>query len=600
MRTLPLAKLPAALSLAALVGCNGDDPASSATGATASTTATSGEVTSSGAETTTTTTTGDSGTASASGATDETAAASTGTTGALCPAGAIVCDGDVAQTCDGMGGTLSEEDCGEGVCVEGVGCVLCVPGEATCDGDVLSVCNDAGDGSVEETCDPLQGLSCDAELAQCVGACATSNIGLSYIGCDYYPTVLPQHDDHNTAPADHYAVSVSNTAAQAATITVTRGGEAVLSDTVPASSVRVFELPWVDDLAKGWTASKVVDAGAYRLRSDVPVTVYQYNPIASTTTNDASLLLPVNAWTGNYVVAAWKHTAYSGFYAVVASEDGTTVELHPSKSGGHVKEGGGVNLDGTGTVSLDAGDVLLVQSSLGDLTGTIVAADKPVQAFGGHKCATVPPGYCDHLEEALLPIEALAKEYLIAPTAQYPDAELDKPQIVRIIATEDDTALSYEPDQPAKIALAKAGDFADITDSTARFKITADKKVLVAQYMVGQSPETGESDPAFVQAIPADQFRDAYLFHAPPSWNANYVDIIAPDGAAVEVDGAAVGGFTAIGATGYAVAHVALSNDGDGNHSVSADAKVGISVYGIQDYGTYWYPGGTDLVVLPQ
>ena len=30
------------------------------------------------------------------------------------------------------------------------------------------------------------------------------------------------------------------------------------------------------------------------------------------------------------------------------------------------------------------------------------------------------------------------------------------------------------------------------------------------------------------------------------------------------------------------------------------DQPVGISVYGVQSYGSYWYPGGLDLTINPQ
>src|SRR5690606_19329032 len=142
------------------------------------------------------------------------------------------------------------------------------------------------------------------------------------------------------------------------------------TDVVPANSVKVLKLPWVNETTKGNGPSKVAPAGAYRLRSDQPVTVYQYNPLDSTLSNDASLLLPVNAWTGNYLIASWAQwSAFPGFYAVVASEDGTTVVVTPSASGGSVSAGDGIQDDGTGQAKLDAGDVLVVYSTAGDLTG---------------------------------------------------------------------------------------------------------------------------------------------------------------------------------------------------------------------------------------
>ena len=482
-----------------------------------------------------------------------------------------------------------------------------MPGSTQCDGDKVLLCDDQGQGlAPAEVCDPVQGMSCDPNAGACVGACA--GLGLSYLGCDYYPTVLQQFDGYNQAPGYQWAVAVANASDKAVQVTVTRGANTVTMVQVAAASVQLINLPWVPELSSGYGGSVVVTDGAYRLRSTGPVTVYQYNPLTVTFTNDASLLLPTNTWTGNYVVAAWPTwpfggNAVPGLYAVVARHDGTTVKLKPSTTGGAVKPGGGVGADGNGVISLNEGDVLQVLSNYnGDLTGTIVEADKPVQVFGGHKCTNVPLNVtaCDHLEESIFPIETLAKEYVVAPPVQVPNDQAPKGQIVRVIASEDATTLTFEPDQPGNKFLAKAGDFLQIPPTTARFVVSADKKILVAQYMVGQDGGYGTSDPAMLLAVNPQQWRSSYLFHAATNWQANYVDILAPKGANVTVDGANVGAWIAIGASNYQVAHVKLSNQNGGNHAVSSDIPVGIGVYGVQSYGSYWYPGGLDLNLIPQ
>ena len=524
------------------------------------------------------------------------------TDGPVCPEDQIVCDGSTAQVCDGMGGFKSETPCAE-ACAPDLGCVVCIPGEVSCEGDQVLVCKDDGSGSDPTvTCDGLQGLMCDEQQGGCAGACA--NLGLSYIGCDYYPTVLQQHDGYNTAPTTEYAVAVANTSGQAANVTITRGGNMVASQMVASGAVAVIVLPWVDALTKGQGPSVMVADGAYRLRSSQPVTVYQYNPLKATTTNDASLLLPVNTWTGNYLVAAWPHWlgSYPGFYAVVANQDNTKVTVLPSNTGKSVQAGGGVAANGTGVVMLNEGDVLQVMSASNDLTGTIVQADKPVQVFGGHECTDVPLeiAACDHLEEALFPIETLAKEYVVVPPIQIPNDNLDKAQVVRVIASEANTTLTFSPDQPVNKLLVNAGDFVEMSITTAKFVVTSDKKILVTQYMIGQAGNFGTSDPSMVQAVNPMQWRKSYLFHAATTWEANYVDVLAPKDAMVTVDGAPVGAWQAVGASNYQVAHVKLSNAGDGNHTVSSNVGVGIGVYGVQNSGSYWYPGGLDLDVLPQ
>jgi hypothetical protein len=349
-----------------------------------------------------------------------------------------------------------------------------------------------------------------------------------------------------------------------------------------------------------------VPDGAYRLRSDQPVVVYQYNPVGATVTNDASILLPVNAWGPEVVVASWYFWGGSfnlpGFYAVVASEDNTTVELFPSATGGSVQAGGGVAANGTGQVVLNNSDVLQVVNSAGDLTGTYVRADKPIQVIGGHECSNVPLNItaCDHLEESIFPLQTLSNEYFVAPPVQVPNTNALKATIIRVIATEDNTTISFEPNLIQNQVLANRGDFYEIPMTTNAYKITGNKNILVVQYMVGQSAGYGTSDPAMLLAVPIAQYRTNYLFYAEPTWSANFVDIIAPYNTVVTVDGNPVNAWSGIGETGYSVAHVQLSNAGNGRHEIAANDKVGISVYGVLNYGSYWYPGGLDLTINPQ
>ncbi|MCY1066557.1 IgGFc-binding protein [Nannocystis sp. RBIL2] len=488
-----------------------------------------------------------------------------------CPEDQIECDGTTAKVCDGMGGFKSETPCAM-ACAEPLGCVTCVPGSTQCVGQVSQVCKQDGSGWEDQNdCDPVQGLACDPGTGQCLGACA--DLGLSYIGCDYYPTVLQQLDGFQANP---YAVAVANTSASPANVTVTRGGNPVAMATVPANSVQVMELPWVAELYSGTGPSVLVTDGAYRLRSTQPVTVYQFNPLNADVTNDASLLLPVNTWTGNYLVASWPFWngfGYAGFYAVTARHDNTTVTLKAPKGGTPTQAGGGVDGQGNGVVVLNEGDVIQVLSATnGDETGAIVTADKPVQVFGGHECTQVPIGVtaCDHLEESMFPIEALAKEYIVVPPSQ-DNGNAEKAVIVRIVASEANTTLTFDPDQPVGKVLANAGDFVEIPTTVAKFVVTADKKILVAEYMVGQDAGYGTSDPAMLLAVPTAQFRSNYLMYAQPGWSANFVDILAPTGATVQVDGAAVGNFSAIGATGFSLAHVPLNN---GTAAATASAPI--------------------------
>jgi len=500
-------------------------------------------------------------------------------------------------------------------------CEDCQPGTGTCNGQVGHGCKDDGLGYVDEICDPLTGTTCNAATGRCDGACGLKALGQSYIGCDYYPTVTA----NLVATNFHFAVAVSNTTNQSATVTASKGASVLSTVTVGANSVQVIQLPWELTLkgpASGsvvpFPASVKVAQGAFRIRSTQPVTVYQFNPLEYTLagtfsySNDASILLPVNVWTGKYRVVA-RHHFYggSGFYAVTAQKDNTTVTVAPGPASGQVKTGiPGLNANGTGTFTLNAGDVAevvtngaAVANDPNDVTGTLVTADKPVQVIGGHSCIYIPDatGYCDHIEETNFPEQTLANSYIVAAPLIPTGGATPKVEMVRIIATTDNTTLTYEPAQAgAPTTIAQAGGWIEIASTAADFRVTANHPIMVAQYMTGQDAGGGSGDPALTLAVGTEQFRKSYLFHAPTNYQYSYLNIVAPTGTAITLDGVAVpaGSFTAIGNTGYSVARTTLSNAGNGNHNITGAAEFGISVYGYGQYTSYWYPGGSDLTLL--
>jgi len=208
-------------------------------------------------------------------------------------------------------------------------------------------------------------------------------------------------------------------------------------------------------------------------------------------------------------------------------------------------------------------------------------------------------GYCDHLEQSMLGLETLSTTYMVnAPAVT--TIPTGKVIVVRIIATAPNTTLTYDPPQTgAPTTIANPGDFVEIDNTTASFQITASDKVLVAQYMEGQDAGGGTGDPSEFLAVPIEQFRTDYMFHAPTNYDANFVDITMPMGAIITLDGAPITPPTAIGGTGFGLSRVLMLGNGpggDGNHSMTGTQPFGIIVYG--QYTSYAYPGGLDLKII--
>lgn len=459
----------------------------------------------------------------------------------------------------------------------------------------------------------------------CVSACSPGILGESYIGCDYYPTITgnPVNNDFN------FAVAISNASSDMAHVHIDGGALVGPMDVdIAPNTVSVQKLPWVADLklceshdpfASDCTVGGIPTAamsvkGGYHLVSNRPVTVYQFNSYdyqinsgaEFSFTNDASLLQPTNVWRSQYFAAAWQNLAgiNPSELAVTAMTDGTVVTITTKAN---TDAGGNAPAFVAGVpqmVTLNAGDVLEIASQTGDLTGSQIVSSSPVQVISGHYCADVPDGVaaCDHMEESMFGVDTLGKSYIVNPPAVTTEPT-GKAQVIRIIGTAPNTTLTYEPPQPgAPTTIANAGDVAEISGTVGTFQITSSEKILVAQYMEGQDADgAGTGDPAMALAVPVEQFRNDYLFMAPVSYESNYVDIVAPSDATVTLDGTVVGGFTAIGTTGYSLARVlslTAGPGGDGAHHITGDKPFGIQVYGYGQYTSYWYPGGLNLTSI--
>jgi hypothetical protein len=436
-------------------------------------------------------------------------------------------------------------------------------------------------------------------------------LGPTSIGCEFWATAVPASGGFGLG----WGISVGNPFDFEVTVTFEdlRG---------PGGTLRLFH-----ELVLGPRESQIVDmngaaggvmpnenhtapaAGlgndvAFRVTSDSPITAMQINPIggAPSFVPDASMLLPINS-----LGAAYYGMGYgSGFVIVVATQDGTTI-----------------NTDG-GMFVLDAFDTYTF--SLPDPTGFFVGSDQPVAVFSGSSCVNVPAGagWCDHIEEAVIPLAAWGTRYVAArhPHRQpmlHPDPEL---VYWRVIAGVDATTIGVEPagivpgDQ---IALAAAGDWLELS-SDESFVLTApdDEPFMAVQYMSGGSivypanscaPGPAVGDPYMMQMVPAAQWLTSLPFLTDTSYAMDFVLLVREAGVQVELDclGVVDGShFQAIPGTNYEVGTVELDIDGlggeggcaDGQQFMTSDEPVGVMVGGYDCAASYGYPGGLSLDAL--
>jgi hypothetical protein len=476
----------------------------------------------------------------------------------------------------------------------------------------------------------------------------------TYVGCDYWPTVT----DNVVADVFDFAVAVANGGSEPTNVTVTGPNNFSKKITVAGGSIGKVYLPWIRALKSAGTDTGVSNAlktsvlaakSAYHLVSDKPVVVYQFSPLefkavggepgkdwsacqiqAPATecysySNDASLLLPSTAMTGNYRImgsAGWSAHAGPGaplqdvtppYFAVTGTVDGTKVTVKLGAKG-TVRGGGEISssaANGTITFKLDAGDVAEVIGPIGaasDFSGSLLSADHPVQVITGVSCIFYPLDVqaCDHVEETVFPAETLGKHYVVMRPAGPKNNAVG--HVVRFFGNVDGTTLTYTPSQPASCpAFLNAGQVADCGEVTADFEVSGDKEFGVAMFQEGGAkvdPDFNgvtqpQGDPSQSFAVTVEQYRKNYVFLAPTDYKTSFVDVIAPATASITLDGKDVSSsLSKISGTPWLGGHIQLGDGKDGVHVLDSSEPIGIQVIGYGDNTSYQYPGGLNLSAI--
>lgn len=321
-------------------------------------------------------------------------------------------------------------------------------------------------------------------------------------------------------------------------------------------------------------ATSTVQNNGFQIQSGSNVSGYFLSRQQYTT--DMTYLIDGSKLGTNYVVAA-----YGGGFGV-----GSELSAQATQNNTNVT----FTIAGGGTVTqtLNAGQTYMVAAA--DVTGSTVVADKPIAVFSGHSCTNVPTGAsaCDHLVEQMPSIAQLSQTYYVAPTPRTGVGG----DVVRIVASADGTEVKIDG---VTLATLNAGQFSEIRIPAGK-TITADKPILVAQYLVGQSEGGGNTDPAMTIVPGADQWLKSYVFAAPSGGSAfpsDYVSLImgTSDVASLRLDGVAVADpFTALGG-GYSFANIDVSSK-SGPFSITADNPFQLLLSGYDDYDSYFTYGG--------
>ena len=412
--------------------------------------------------------------------------------------------------------------------------------------------------------------------------------------------------------------------------------------TIPPRGIVILELPARN--VEGTTVSTL----AYRVVANSPLTAYQFNPLENVEvfSNDASLLLPTSTAGTDYWMMTREQTFddLKGFVTVVGiSPEPVEVTVTVSTKTLPGESIPGLRAGDSYTTRLSAYEVLNIETNQigADLTGSRVQADGPVLVFGGSEASNAPnTNRCnletrrcefdesiecgcdegeldcsphaacttsalitccaDHLEQQLFPVETWGQRYLAVRSMQRGAEE----ELWRVLARDDATSVVFTPAVHPPVTL-NAGAWIEI-ETNADFLVESTKPVMVGQFLAAeQAPRPGRDpddantgDPAFMLAVPIEQFRDNYVFLAPDKYEEDYVSIAFRTGEDARLDGtrlAEVTGGDVVGtevAPGWSVGRFPIA---DGLHTLTCPGTCSVMVHGYDQYVSYGYPGGLDL-----
>jgi hypothetical protein len=539
-------------------------------------------------------------------------------------AGADACAGEGSRT-----RTIFEGRCASGRCEvsrteQTERCTDSLPG----DGDACIV------DEVESECDG----------GVCVVPCVSGT--LSNVGCEFWAIDLDQFavacssasrcgtgdscqsDGYcsNSARSTPFAVSVSNSSNRdVSVVAYAHDGTELARATVSALNLATLSLPQagLDDTT--------LNTDAVRIEADGPVTMYQFNPATNVGafSNDASLLLPATAVGREYIVNGYTGIGVADgqvspgkpYIAVIAVAAGTTaVTITPSTATLASEDGtiAAIIAGETATFTMEQGETLTLSGGSAegaDFTGTVVEATQPVSVFSGTECSGIPAGvaYCDHIEEQLTPVDTWGVEYVAAGFKKRGTEDT----VWRIVASVDGTRIRTIPDSlSANEQFLDRGEVYEFRTGE-DFFLGSSAPVSLGAFMVGSSyappggtcdrnnpfggndcaieascaSGSGIGDPAFMLAVPNEQFRTDYIVLTPDEYQRDYFTIVAPTGTVVALDGesvdepeASIGGFS-----------VYRPRVTDGVHRVQGDQPFGLYAYGYDCDVSYAYPGGMNL-----
>lgn len=389
--------------------------------------------------------------------------------------------------------------------------------------------------------------------------------------------------------------------------------------TVTANQITVVNIP---------RTAALIDEGQYnhgiKVTSVSPIVVYSFIYVGAI--SGATLCLPTTVlgreyYSVNYDQLSNEPTQSYSYFNVIATEDGTQVEIKPT-----VATKGGRAANVPFTVTLNKGQVYQVLAT-NDLTGSTIKSIsggmggcKRIAVFCGSGkisigCNPTATGSSDNLYQQMYPNTAWGKQYVTVPTTNQSSTSNFQTNFYRIIRPDATSTVKLNG-----VVIPNASFvnnlYHQFSANTPGF-IESDKPILVAQYFTtsgtGGTPavncgNSGIGDPDMVYLNPLEQtISKVTLNSMQPSSNTaittHFLNVVTKNvpGAinSFKLDGISQASKFVPLPTNTAYAYARLNVTALG-HNLTCDSGFNATAYGFGNAESYAYSAGSNVIDLYQ
>ena len=248
---------------------------------------------------------------------------------------------------------------------------------------------------------------------------------LTYMSNDMFDPSLPENANVK------FEMKVMVSAREAMQVVVEAGGTLITAD-IGAGQTRIIEIPrraandiyllHSEEAGKRGVHVYAAQKDAKKAFSCFLYSRVQESPVTS---RDASLVIPTCHLGKEYIIQTYPEDVYSSQFAIVATEDNTTVYITPTMDSDGSLTGGVTSP----AITLSKGQAYLVASKrrdegttgfAADLSGSKICADKPIAVFNGNQQTGIPnkEGYSqDFMVEQTIPVDQWGTEYYLSTLA---------------------------------------------------------------------------------------------------------------------------------------------------------------------------------------